>query len=62
MINKENQFLKMGKVDYFEKNAIELNSLNNVYDAGIDISATLLYNLIRIKPIRKISLNYLKKN
>lgn len=45
-----------------ERNAIELNSLNNLFDANIDIQATLLYNLIRIKPKgKKLSLLYLKK-
>ena len=55
----EKYFLK-GECDYLEDNAIELNSLNNICGANIDISATLLFNLIRIKPKRKISLIYLK--
>lgn len=68
-IISSNIFWTVQRNDYFERigqscwaeGPIQINALNNICNANIDIQATIIYNLIRIKPIRKISLLYLKK-
>lgn len=50
-----------GRSDSFRDPPKELYSLNNIAEADIDITATLLYNLIRITPKgKRITLDYLK--
>lgn len=58
---RDNALRTVGKESCCENKPIELHALNNIYDAGIDIEGTLLYNLIRIKPKGdQIDLEYLK--
>lgn len=57
---RKTDFVRISQSCWAEKPII-INALNNICNANIDIQATLIYNLIRIKPIRKISLLYLKK-
>ena len=59
-VQRNTDFVRIRQSCWAEE-PIKINALNNICNANIDIQATLIYNLIRIKPIRKISLLYLKK-
>ena len=59
-VQRNDNFVRISQSCWAEE-PIQINALNNICSANIDIQATIIYNLIRIKPIRKISLLYLKK-